>query len=85
MVAEDVMTIAIEEAAEDALIVMIAAVEEEMTEVVVGIDVTPETEIAEDEAGPTPATKDVIVAAATPAVEDEAEARTGASPAAAVR
>ena len=81
--AEDVTMIVIEEAEEDVMIVMIAAAEVEMIEVEVGTEATPETEIAtaEDAAGPTPATRDVIVAAA----EDEVEARTEASPAAAVR
>ena len=81
--AEDVTMIVIEEAEEDVMIVMIAVVEVEMIEVEVGTEATPATEIAtaEDAAGLTPATRDVIVAAA----EDEVEARTEASPAAAVR
>ena len=87
VVVEDVMMIVTEEAAEDATIVTIADVEVETIVVVVGTEATPATEIvtADDEADPTPGTRVVTVAVVTPAVEDEAEARTEASHAAAAR
>merc|ERR1719445_1811712 len=68
-------------------VMMIADVEVETIVVVVGTEATPATEIAtaDDAADPTPGTRVVTVAVVTPAVEDEAEARTEASHAAAAR